>query len=120
MKAQEFRATIHLVKFVNHICEFICEYSDKSIGAMSVSKTVSSFASAHPAGTIAILLCFTLLIIYYQLALKLKRAKLPVYSNHIGLFASWYDALDYVRDSPGVLARGYEKASQISSLIFEM
>lgn len=120
MKAQELRDRINLVKFVSHIFEYNCEYSETSLGTMPVSKTLSSFASAHPAWTIAILLCFTILIIYYQVALKPKRAKLPVYSNHSGLFASWYDALDYVRDSPGVLARGYEKASERWSLVFGM
>lgn len=76
---------------------------------MAISKTVSSFVSAYPTWTIATLLSFTILLIYYQLVLRLKRARLPVYSNHTGIFASWYDALDYVWDSPGVLKRGYEE-----------
>jgi hypothetical protein len=47
--------------------------------------------------------------LYYKLALSPKRARLPVYSTHSGWFGSWYDSLDYLRDSPGVLKAGYEE-----------
>ncbi|GAQ10181.1 fumitremorgin C monooxygenase [Aspergillus lentulus] len=50
--------------------------------------------------------------LYYTLALSPKRARLPVYSTHSGWFGSWYDALDYLRDSPGVLKAGYEEFSK--------
>ena len=86
---------------------------------MAVSKSVSSFVYAHPTWTIAIFSSLVLLLIYYELALKPKSARLPVYSSHTGLFASWYDAFDYVLDSPGVLKRGYEKVYAPSSILID-
>lgn len=76
---------------------------------MAISKTVTSLVYANPRWTVATILTLIILVIYYQLALRVKRARLPVYSNHTGLFASWHDAMDYVWDSPGVLKRGYDK-----------
>ncbi|KAL2867848.1 cytochrome P450 [Aspergillus lucknowensis] len=49
----------------------------------------------------------------FRLAFGAKRANLPVYSTHSGLFGSWYDSLEYLRDSPGVLRAGYEKFSKL-------
>ncbi|KAL4865956.1 hypothetical protein BDV12DRAFT_210778 [Aspergillus spectabilis] len=53
-----------------------------------------------------------ILALYYRLILRFKRASLPIYSTHTGWFSSWYDSLDYLRDSPGVLKAGYEKFSK--------
>jgi hypothetical protein len=102
----------------NAICN--CEQLEARRATMAISKTVSSFVWASPKWTIATILSFVILLIYYQLVLRLRRAKLPVYSNHTGLFASWYDALDYVWDSPGVLKRGYDKVRRPSSLAKEI
>ena len=38
-----------------------------------------------------------------------RKAKIPILSRHHGWTASWKDAVDYLKDSPGALKEGYEK-----------
>ncbi|KAL2802403.1 cytochrome P450 [Aspergillus granulosus] len=59
-----------------------------------------------------ILGALAVLVVYIKLFNSSKRANLPIYSTHTGWLGSWYDSLDYLRDSPGVLKAGYERFSK--------
>lgn len=69
-------------------------------------------ALAHANRAVLLGLLAIAAIIYGIISIP-KRAKLPVYSTHSGWFAGWYDSLDYLHDSPGVLKAGYEKVGHL-------
>jgi hypothetical protein len=76
---------------------------------MAHLSTLTALIQKYPALSALTALFTAVFIIYYQLVLGKKKAKVPIYSTHSGWFASWHDSLDYVRDSAGVLRAGYEK-----------
>ncbi|KAH9825743.1 Cytochrome-P450 monooxygenase [Teratosphaeria destructans] len=79
---------------------------------MAYHNPLIGLAYDHPIRLVLFSIIAAILVVYYKLVLGVKRAKLPVYTNHHGWFASWKDSLDYVRDSPGVLRAGYEQFSK--------
>ncbi|KFY43370.1 hypothetical protein V494_02019 [Pseudogymnoascus sp. VKM F-4513 (FW-928)] len=68
---------------------------------------VLDLVSSKYSGLLVVIALVTALIRYIP-----RKANLPRYGTHSGLLGSWYDSLDYLKDSAKVLSAGYEKFSR--------
>jgi hypothetical protein len=82
---------------------------NSSSTVMAILTDLAKASNGPP--TWVILGALAVLGVYLKLFISSKRANLPIYSTHSGWLGSWYDSLDYLRDSPGVLKAGYERVS---------